>query len=149
MVEIRNILAAVDFDDTATQLLSYGERMAEKFGAKLWIVHVAAPDPDFVGYEPGPQYIRDTQADELRGDHKKLQDLCDSFIGTSVDAEALLIQGSTVETLLEEMNKLKADLLIVGSHRHSLLYNILSESVSSKLFDRVNIPLLAIPVEQE
>lgn len=149
MVEIRNILAAVDFDDTANKVLSYGQSMAEKFGAKLWIVHVAAPDPDFVGYAPGPQYIRDTQADELRGDHKKLQDLCDRFIGTSVEAEALLIQGSTVETLLEEVNKLEVDLLIVGTHRHSLLYNIFSESVSSKLFDRVSVPLLAVPINEE
>ena len=147
MVVFKNILVAVDFNDSADKLLNYAESMADKFGAKLWIVHVAAPDPDFVGYETGPQYIRDSRADELKGDHKKLQDLCNTFISNKIQAEALLIQGSTVETLIEEINSLHADLLIVGTHHHSFLHNLFSESVSSKLFDRVKTPLLAIPIE--
>jgi nucleotide-binding universal stress UspA family protein len=147
MVALKNILVAVDFNDSVDKLLNYGESIAEKFGAKLWIVHVAAPDPDFVGYETGPQYIRDARANELKGDHKKIQDLCNTFIGKKVEAEALLIQGSTVETLIEEVNSINADLLIVGTHHHSFLHNLFSESVSSKLFDKVKTPLLAIPIE--
>ena len=149
MVAINNILVAVDFNDSVDQLLNYGESMAEKFGAKLWVVYVAAPDPDFVGYEAGPQYIRDFKADELKGNHKRLQELCDTFIGKEIDSEALLIQGSTVETLLEEVQKLKSDLLIVGTHKHSFLYNLFAEGVSTKLFENVNIPLLAIPFEED
>lgn len=142
-----NILVAVDFNDSVDQILLYGESMAEKFGAKLWVVHVAAPDPDFVGNEAGPQYIRDFKADELKGNHKRLQELCDTFVGKQVECEALLIQGSTVETLLEEVQKLNSDLLIVGTHHHSFLHKLLSESVSRQLFEKVNIPLLAIPFE--
>lgn len=149
MVDIKDILVAVDFDDTVHKLISYGESLAEKFGAKLWIVHVAAPDPDFVGYEPGPQYIRDSRAAELKGDHKRLQDLCDTFVAKNIEAEALLIQGSTVDTILEEVNSVQADLLIVGTHDHSFLHNVFSESVSSRLFDRVKIPMLAVPVDNE
>lgn len=149
MIDIKDILIAVDFDDTVQKLINYGEDLAEKFGAKLWLVHVAAPDPDFVGYEPGPQYIRDSRAAELKGDHKRLQDLCDKFVSKSLEAEALLIQGSTVETLLEEVNSIDADLLIVGTHEHSFLHNLFSESISTKLFERVKIPLLAIPMDEE
>lgn len=149
MIVLENILVAVDFNDTVGDLLEYGESLAEKYGAKLWIVHVAAPDPDFVGYEPGPQYIRDYRAKELKGDHKKLQELCDTFIEKKVDAEALLIQGPTVETLLDEINSLDADLLIVGTHRHGFLDTLFTESVSSKLFNRVRIPMLTLPLDEE
>ena len=149
MVTIENILVAVDFDDSVDQLLNYGESLAVKFGAKLWVVYVAPPDPDFVGYEPGPQYIRDFKAEELRGEHRRLQELCDTFIDKEVPYEALLIQGSTVETLLEEVIKLNSDLLIVGTHKRSFLYELISESVSLELFRNAKIPLLTVPIEED
>ena len=79
MKEIQNILVAVDFGDGDQTLLDSALQMAQKFNANVWIVHVAAPDPDFVGYEPGPQYIRDSRADELKSEHKTLHAYADQL----------------------------------------------------------------------
>lgn len=149
MKELKNILVAVDFNDAVGELLSYAEALAEKFEAKLWVVHVAEPEPDFVGFEPGPQYIRDVHADEFREEHRNLQTICKTFLSENIEKEALLIQGSTVETVLNEARKLKSDLLIVGTHKHSFLHNLLQESVSLELLKKVDIPLLAIPIEED
>lgn len=149
MSDIKNILVAVDFNDSIGEVMSYAESIALKFEAKVWVVYVAAPDPDFVGYEPGPQYIRDFRADELREEHRRLQKICESFLSPDIETEALLIQGSTVETVIEEAEKLNADLLIVGTHKHSFLHNLLKESVSLKLLKKGNIPLLAIPIDED
>ncbi|MGB8375024.1 MAG: universal stress protein, partial [Salegentibacter sp.] len=107
------------------------------------------PDPDYVGYEPGPQYIRDFKAEEFKEEHRNLKNLCDAFVSSEIEVEALLIQGSTVETVLEEAQKLKADLLLVGTHKHSFLHNLLQESVSLELLKNANIPLLAVPINGE
>tara|TARA_R100001369_G_scaffold954_3_gene3127 strand:- start:86902 stop:87354 length:453 start_codon:yes stop_codon:yes gene_type:complete len=147
--EFKNIMVAVDFNDAVGKLLGYAEALALRFEAKIWIVHVADPDPDFVGYEPGPQYIRDFRADELRDEHKKLQNISNMFLDKQIESAALLIQGSTVETVLNEAKKLKADLLIVGNHKHSFLHNLLSESVSLELLKNGNIPLLTIPIDED
>ena len=48
-------------------------QLAKSFDSKLWLMHIAAPNPDFVGYEAGPQYIRDNRGTELRKEHKLLQ----------------------------------------------------------------------------
>ena len=149
MSEIKNILVAIDLNDTYGSLMDHAESLSLKFGSKLWVVHVAEPDPDFVGYEPGPQYIRDFKAEEFREEHRNLQTICDSFLDRDIKAEALLIQGSTVETLLDEAKKLAADLLIIGTHEHSFLQDLFSESVSLKLFKRARIPILAIPIGEE
>ena len=148
MKEIKNILVAIDFNDTVGELLSYSEGLAEKFGAKVWVLHVAEPDPDFVGFAPGPQYIRDFKAEEFREVHRTLQMYCDNFLSENIEKEALLIQGSTVEAVLEEAKKLNSDLLIVGTHKHSFLHNLLRESVSLELLKKGSIPLLAIPIEE-
>ena len=125
MKALKNIPIAIDFNDAVGDLLGYAEGIAEKFGFKVWVLHVATPNPDFVGYEAGPQYIRDFKAEELREEHRNLQMYCDTFLSDAVEKEALLIQGSTVEAVLEEAQKLKSDLLIVGTHKHSFLHNLL------------------------
>ncbi|WP_423819804.1 universal stress protein [Salinimicrobium sp. TIG7-5_MAKvit] len=148
MKELKNILVAVDFNDAVGDLLGYAEGLAQKFGSKVWVLHVAAPDPDFVGYEPGPQYIRDFKAEEFREEHRNLQMYCDNFLSEEIEKEALLIQGSTVEAVLEEAKKLKSDLLIVGTHKHSFLHNLLQENVSLELLKKASIPMLTIPIEE-
>jgi nucleotide-binding universal stress UspA family protein len=146
--KFKNIMVAVDFNDTLGKLLGYAEALALPFEAKIWVVHVAGPDPEFVGYEVGPQYIRDLRADELRDEHRQLQNISNMFLDKKIESAALLIQGSTVETVLNEAKKLHADLLIVGNHKHSFLHNLLSESVSLELLKNGNIPLLTIPIDE-
>lgn len=148
MKKLKNILVAVDFNDAIGELMGFAESIASKFGAKIWIVHVTAPDPDFVGYDPGPQYIRDFRAEELKDEHRRLQGLSKAFIDKSIESEALLIQGATVETVIAEAEKLKADLLILGTHKHSFLHELLQESVSLELLKKGKIPLLAIPISE-
>lgn len=148
MNDLKNILVAVDFNDAVGDLLGYAEGLAEKFGAKVWVLHVAEPEPDFVGYEPGPQYIRDFKAEEFRKEHRNLQMYCDNFLSDNIEKEALLIQGSTVEAVLKEAQKLESDLLIVGTHKHSFLYNLLKESVSLELLKKADIPMLTVPIDE-
>jgi nucleotide-binding universal stress UspA family protein len=149
MKEIKNILVAVDFNDNIGDLLGYAESIAIKFGSKVWLIHVSAPDPDFVGYEPGPQYIRDSRAQELKDEHRRLQGLRKTFLSQNLKSEALLIQGSTVETVLEEAKKLNSDLLIVGTHKYGYIESFFLESVSLELFRNANIPFMAIPISED
>ncbi|MCB7482522.1 universal stress protein [Christiangramia sediminis] len=148
MDAFKNIMVAVDFNDSLGELMVYADRLAQKFESKVWVLHVADPEPDFVGYEPGPQYIRDLKAEEYREEHRNLQEVCKNFLSEEVKAEALLIQGSTVETVMSEAQKLKIDLLIVGTHKHSFLHNLLQESVSMELIKKAEIPMLTIPIDE-
>ncbi len=146
MDTLKNIMVAVDFNDSIGELMVYADSLAHKFGSKVWILHVAEPEPDFVGYEPVPQYIRDIKAEEYREEHRNLQEICKNFLSEEISAEALLIQGSTVKTVMDEAQKLDIDLLIVGTHKHSFLHNLLQESVSMELIKKVDIPVLTIPI---
>jgi len=148
METFKNIMVAVDFNDSIGELMIYADSIAQKYHAKLWVLHVADPEPDFVGYEPGPQYIRDLQAEEFREEHRSLQQICESFISEDVERDALLIQGSTVTTVLEEAKKLEIDLLLAGTHKHSFLYNLLNENVSMELLKKAEIPMLTIPIKE-
>ena len=104
---MKNILVTLDFEEKAILLVEKAAEIAEKFNSKVWLVHIVAPNPDFIGYEVGPQYIRDTRAHELRKEHKTIQNFTQMLKEKGIDAEGLLIQGPTQEYDFERICKIK------------------------------------------
>jgi nucleotide-binding universal stress UspA family protein len=144
---MKNILVTIDFDIKTTLLIDNAYKLANVFDSKIWLVHIAAPDPDFVGYDIGPQYIRDSRAHELREEHKQLQDYAKELNEKNIEAEGLLIQGATIEMIIQESKKFHIDLIIAGHHKHNFLYNAFIESVSRGIIEASKIPILIIPYE--
>ncbi|MCB0409667.1 MAG: universal stress protein, partial [Flavobacteriales bacterium] len=114
---MKNILVTVDLDEQSNPLLEKAEELAQKFNSKLWLVHIAPPEPDFIGYSTGPQYIRDILAQDLRKEHKMIQEMSKNLKEKGIESEGLLIQGMTADTIAEEAKKLKVDLIIIGHHK--------------------------------
>lgn len=144
---MKNILVTLDFEEKATVLIDMAAKLAEKFGSKIWLVHIAQPEPDFVGYDIGPQYIRDTRAEELKREHKLLQGYAANLKAKKIDSESLLIEGGTIGMLMDESKKLKIDLIVSGNHKHGFLYNAFIGSVSAEIIKKSKIPVLLIPLE--
>lgn len=144
---MKNILVAVDLEPGDVLLLIHAGELAQKFGAKIWITHVAAPDPDFVGFDAGPLYIRKTLADDLREEHKNLRGYSKLLADQGVSADAILLQGPTVDTIFDEATKLEADIIVIGAHKHNFLKRVFGQDVSHQIIDRSKIPMLIIPLD--
>tara|TARA_B110000503_G_scaffold105898_1_gene158054 strand:- start:1193 stop:1627 length:435 start_codon:yes stop_codon:yes gene_type:complete len=144
---MKNILVTIDFDEKIDLLLDKAFELAESLDSKIWLMHITAPEPDFMGYDVGPQYIRDFRAKELRKEHQLLQEYADKLKKRGVDAEGLLVQGATTEMIIKESKKLKIDLIIAGHHDHGFFYKAFVGSVSSQIIKKANIPVLIVPIE--
>ena len=142
---MKNILVALEFDNKAEVLLEKAAEIAEKFDSYVWIVHVAAPHPDFIGYEVGPQYIRNARAETLRDEHRTLQAYAKALNDKGIKSTGLLIQGGTIEMILEESEKLDADLLLVGYNAHSALYKMFIGGTTASVVENSKIPILIVP----
>ncbi len=142
---MKNIVVAINFDTNDQKVLDMALALGKAFNAKLWVLHIAAPDPDFVGYEAGPQSVRDARAVELRTEHKRIQELAATLEKKGVPSEGLLIQGATVDTLIEEAKELRADLLIVGRRKHDFLHKTFRGSISKGVLKKSKIPVLVVP----
>ena len=143
---MKNILVAIDFEENIESVIDKAFELANAFKAKVWLLHIAAPEPYFVGYEVGPQYIRDSRAEDLRKEHRQLQRFTSELEGKGIDAEGLLIQGATIEMIIGESKKLNVDLIIAGHHERSFFYKALIGSVSSQIIKKSKIPVLIVPV---
>ena len=144
---MKNILVSIDFNNNEQLLIDKALEMAKAFNAKIWLLHVAAPEPEFIGFGVGPQYIRDSRADELRKEHRLISDYTDLIRLENHQCEGLLIEGATIDMIMEETQKLDIDLIIIGHHDHNFLYNAFFGSVASGVVKKANIPVLVVPLE--
>lgn len=142
---MKNLLVCIDFHNKTQILVDKAFEIAKPLGAKIWILHVAAPDPDFVGYDVGPQYIRDFRAEELKEEHRKIFEYTTALNDKGVEAEGLLIQGATIEIILEEAKKLDIDLICSGHFDHSFAYDLFFGNTSLQIIRKSNIPVLVVP----
>jgi len=143
---VQRILVAIDFSDFTPALTTHAVELAAALQADVFLVHVEEPDPEFVGYDVGPQPRRDSVARRMRREHRDLQALADELAAAGVEATALLIQGPTVEKLLAETERLGANLIVMGTHGHGRLHELLLGSVGQGVLRHARCPVLFVPV---
>ena len=140
-----NILVAVDCSDSTQKVVNKAQEMATVLSAKLWLIHVAQPEPDFVGYDIGPQSVRDYVAKRFHSEHSQIQAIAEKLRQQGIETTALLIQGATVETLIKEAKKLQAEMIIMGSHGRNPISEMFLGSVSKGVISQSNCPILIVP----
>ena len=144
---MKNILVPVDFSPVTMTVLKQAENVSRCMGGKIWLIHVAAPDPDFIGLSIGPQHVRDWRAEQLHEEHRGIQKMALELEERGVDVTPILVQGPSIETILNETEKLNIDMIIMGSHGHGALYSVLVGSVCEGILHRAKCPVMIIPAD--
>lgn len=144
---MKNILATIGFYDNENLVMDQAFEIAKAFKAKIWLLHVVSPEPEFVGFGVGPQYVRDARATELKKEHRLINQYAEGLKLKGVKAEGLLIKGSTIEIIMKEAEKLKIDLIVTGHHDHNFVYKAFFGSVASGVINKAKIPVLLVPLE--
>jgi nucleotide-binding universal stress UspA family protein len=142
------ILVGIDFSDSSEVIVEKTEQLAKAFSAAIWLIHVAEPNPEFVGYEAGPQSVRDSLSKQFHEEHRQIQILAERMRDKGIEATALLVQGSTVETILNETSRLAVDMIIIGSHGRGAVYELLMGSVTKGVIHRAKCPVLVVPTHK-
>jgi len=140
-----NVLVPVDFSEVSGPQLEVVARMAKGMKRRVYLLHVAEPEPDFVGFEPGPDVVRGQVAEEYHRAHRRLQAMAEDLREEGIDATALLVRGSIVETVLAKADELDATMIVVGSHGHGATYDLVVGSVSAGVIRKANVPVLVVP----
>jgi len=164
-VEIKKILYTTDLSDTSLHAFSYAASLANLYNATITILHVMAKN---INIEPHLAGILDeAQWEEIRKRHHN--ELRDALIGKSrqeyvaedaldqfaknvktdssqlsfeVD-EILVINGDPSEKILKVAKDYNFDLIVMGTHGHSLVADILG-STARRVTRRSEIPVLSV-----
>ena len=98
------ILAALDLTTTTPSVLREARLWARRLQGELFLIHVTAPDPDFVGYGPARKASAWRSPTSSPRRTSRSRDMASDLRKDDVEATALLLQGPTAETILREAN---------------------------------------------
>jgi nucleotide-binding universal stress UspA family protein len=139
------VLVPVDFSVGEPAVTACAATLAKSMKAELVLLHVEAPEPAFVGYEAGPQTVRDSVARSIHKNADALHEIRDRLRDEGLKVESLLIQGPTVEKIVAEAVRLEADYIVVGSHGHGALFDLVVGSVSEGVIRHAPCPVVIVP----
>lgn len=143
------ILVALDLSEHSETVVHKAAELAQSLAASVCILHAAEPDPDFVGYDVGPQTRRDALSEKYHEEHRRLQEIARHFRDAEVETVALLVQGPTVDTILHEAEKFEADMIVMGSHGKNPLKQLLLGSVSEGVLHQSTCPVCVVPTRKK
>lgn len=146
---MKHILVTVDFTDISQDIIKIAIQIAKQHNAKLCLLHIEIPEPDFVSYDAGPQCVRKYTANEIHENTIMLEQYKQQVTDAGVDTTYMQIQGATVEGINKVATKLNTDMIIIGSHRHGIFHHLLFGAVTKNLIATSNVPVLVIPSTNE
>jgi nucleotide-binding universal stress UspA family protein len=142
------ILVAVDFSEVTERIIDVVKSIPGVTDSEVMLLHVAAPDPDFVGYESGPEVVRDQVAAELRRERNEIHRLGEELRNSGIDTTAIMVAGATVETVFLHAERFEAALIVIGSHGHGSVFDLLFGSISEAIVRESSLPVLVVPAKR-
>lgn len=144
---MKKLLVPIDFSDATPLIIKQAVKLAKSLAGEIRLIHVVAPEPDFIGDDVGPKVLRDQKAQRIRKYHKQIQELANQISKEKIKVTPLLIQGVTVDEIIKESKKFKASIILMGSHGHGAMYNLLMGSVIEGVIRESNVPVMIVPVK--
>jgi nucleotide-binding universal stress UspA family protein len=155
--KIKKVLIALDYDRTALKVAETGYAMAKAMDAEVTLLHVMS-DPVYYAstqYAPISGLTDSRGVDPLQFDdddrlkkvsqyflEKIKNQLGDSTIQTDLE------DGDFADTILMKAKGLDIDILVMGSHSHRWLEDLVLGSVTSKVIRNTSVPVFIVPTKK-
>ena len=142
MLPIRTILHPTDFSEYSGYAFRLACALARDYGARLVVLHVAAPPVVVYGEGVLPPAPEDYQ-ERLRG---QLQQVVSP--DPKVPVEHRLVEGDAVTEILRLAEETKCDLIVMGTHGRTGLGRLLMGSVAEQVVRKAPCPVLTVKTPQ-
>jgi len=142
---MKKILVPVDFSDITTEVLDHAIHLASEDSGYITVLHVAPPNPIYPGPDSEPVMIQNYVNEELEREIVELNAITEHIHKQGIEADSVLLQGSIIDTIIEEAKELHADMIVMGKESHGLLYRTLLGTTSEGVIRRARVPVLIIP----
>jgi len=142
---MRNLLVSVDLSEMSGAVVERAACIAQSSVSKLWLMHVAPPSKSSVPFNLDRDILRTQVAKQLRLQRHQLRDLADQLRRERIDVVTRFVSGTVSTTILAEAERIRAELIIMGSHGHGNVYHALFGGVGQKVMRRATCPVMLVP----
>ena len=164
-IKIKKILYATDLSESAVHAFSYAVSLANMYGAGITILHVLTEFPgekyisNMINAETWKE-IKDRHYSEAREqligkrrDHVALKEVLEAFSEEArtdatdqsfVTDEVLIRPGVPAEVIVDTAKERNCDLIVMGTHGHGTIADVLIGSTAKWVVRYSRIPVLVI-----
>jgi nucleotide-binding universal stress UspA family protein len=163
---MKRILVPIDFSDATPPVIDLARQLAKALDAEIHLVHVkelmAAAAPGAFGYglagmpelapmpgvpvpvfDPMPQPIPENE-DQKSKLAQWQKEIAQDGIKVSLHEPT----GTVAEEILNQADVLDADLIVMGTHGHGAMYNLLVGSATKGVLKHSRRPVLLVPAHR-
>ena len=142
------LLAAVDLSKASGYVIEAVHRVALATDAEVYVLHTIIPLPGIAGPEFNPVTEHQDLSERYLDERDQLNELVSQLVEAGVNASALMAQGDPVKTIMREVERLDAELVVIGSHGHGMMFDALMGSISAGILRKSTIPVLVVPIRE-
>ena len=159
-MNVQTILVPIDYSDEAQQALHWGASLAEKYGAKLLLLHVIptaveevypegggvmAPTPSY--YEmraPGLWAKPPLIIDRVDAAQTALHDFACRVLKDTVPVQVQIAVGKPADEIVRVAREEKVDLIVMGTHGRTGVRHLLLGSVAEEVTRHAPCPVFTV-----
>jgi nucleotide-binding universal stress UspA family protein len=160
---VKRVLVAIDFSQVTPPVIYLARQLAKALDAEIHLVHVreitAAPVPGSLGYGlagmpelapmtgvpvPGFEPMRKTIA-ESEDEKSRLARWQGEIAQEGVKVTLHEPTGAVAEEILKQADAINADLIVMGTHGHGAMYNLLVGGATKGVLKHSTCPVLLVP----
>ncbi len=141
----KKILIPVDFSDFSNKAMEFGLQLAEKFQAKIELLHVVVLFQDDIDEESRLQEYESwikRREEKIRQQLKASEKLANQ---KDIEITTTVLRGiSAADAILDHIDENPPELIVMGTHGRSGLKHFLQGSVAEKVVRLSRIPVLTV-----
>lgn len=152
---MKKVLIAIDYNPVSEKVAEEGYKLAKLIGAEVCLLHALGTAgfyeqhyPAFLGYSGYAGMPADLSlVEEMQKNGEEYlksaaRHLRDPNIKTHLE------EGDAGTIILEFSKQYNADVIVMGTHSHSVLEKLLMGTVASKVLEKTEIPVYLVPVKK-
>jgi manganese transport protein len=133
----KNIAAALGRESSDAAIISRALSLAKAEGGMLTLIHVADSASSQV-------YDRDVYDEHTRDDEQYLIEVANEIHSAEVPVEIALVHGDPSKELVDFVESHDVDILVMGSHGHRLLGDLLWGETVDPVRHQLKIPVMVV-----
>ncbi len=144
-----SILAAVNFTDNFQDIIEQAVIQAKALREKLILIHIEHLDTVYLAEGAPVPYLAKLTEENLEEDKKILNEQVTKLKADGVDVDYILERGAVCQKIVEKAREIGARMIVIGSHGHTLLINLLTGSTHEGVLYQAECPVLVVPLKKQ
>ncbi len=142
---MKTILVPIDFSPATRAVIDTALTLATAPDAELHLLHSVQPPMATTDYGLGMEGLQETLAVAKTNAERQLARHHDEVAARGVAVRTHLAHGPAAPSIAERARAIGADAIVLGSHGHTALYELLVGSTTHAVLKHAACPVVIVP----